>query len=262
MKINKLIISILSITLLTFSIKPNVVHAETGTRLNDDRISEEDLLSITKSVGEIYNINPYLLFALTETESSRFIYCINYNGTCFGLTQISTYWHSDRMERLGITDIYDPYSNLLCCADYISELYSIYNTTESVLMHYNMITSVADEMVANGQVSNYARTIIDRTTELENFYNEKNIKFSPSPQMEQEIMLLNEEPQENNKEISYNEAKLIVCFASNNTVQMKMPVVLDDNIDTFASNKISFKDIHIYDIFKNKSIFDIINLII
>lgn len=220
-----------------FIINPDIVQAETGTRLNDERISEEELLKITKEVGEIYNINPYLLFALTETESARFIYCINYNNTCFGLTQISTYWHSDRMKKLGITNIYDPYSNLLCCADYISELYSIYTTTESVLMHYNMITSIADEMVANGQVSDYARNIIDKANELE--------------QLDVQSTSI---PEERANDIVYNEAKLFKCFSVYEL--SSEPIILEK-----PKNK-NIMDFKIYDIIKNKNLFDIIKFLI
>ena len=176
MKIFKKFIIIILIIIFFNLNNLSTIYAKMGTRLNDEQISEEDLLVLTKEIGALYNLNPYLLFAITEAESTRFIYSINYNGTCFGLTQISTYWHSDRMERLGVTDIYDPYGNLLCCADYVSELYTIYETTESVLMHYNMITSEADEMVAKGLVSEYASKIISRTSELEEIYGSIEVK--------------------------------------------------------------------------------------
>lgn len=39
-----------------------------------------------------------------------------------GLTQINPKWHSKRAERLGVTNLYSPYGNILVCFDILNEL--------------------------------------------------------------------------------------------------------------------------------------------
>ena len=66
-------------------------------------ISEEAQESCVK-YGEEYGICPELLMAMIEKESSGRPDVES--GGCKGLMQISGRWHKDRMERLGVTDIY------------------------------------------------------------------------------------------------------------------------------------------------------------
>ena len=44
------------------------------------------------------------------------------NGGCIGLMQVYEKYHKDRMKRLGVTDLYDPYSNILVGTDILMEL--------------------------------------------------------------------------------------------------------------------------------------------
>jgi soluble lytic murein transglycosylase-like protein len=134
-------------------------------------ITDEDLSVMTKEVGDLYGISPYLLEAICERESSQDANAEN--SGCLGLTQISLRWHSDRMEKLGVTDLYDPYSNLLVCADYLSELYDIAETkgygddTYYVLMRYNMSTSKADKLYKAGEITKYARDVYENACRKE-----------------------------------------------------------------------------------------------
>jgi hypothetical protein len=88
------------------------------------------------------------------------------NGSCVGLTQISTYWHADRAEKLGITDFYDPYSNILLCVDFLSELFNDYDDPVLVLMLYNMKRSTAFAMYNQGRESEYARKVLAGAKQL------------------------------------------------------------------------------------------------
>lgn len=58
------------------------------------------------------------------------------NGNSYGYMQIQPRWHEDRMERLGVTDLADPYSNFRVGCDFLSELLSKY-TLEEALTAYN-----------------------------------------------------------------------------------------------------------------------------
>ena len=58
------------------------------------------------------------------------------NGNSYGYMQIQPRWHKDRMERLGVTDLTDPYSNFRVGCDFLAELLSKY-TLEEALTAYN-----------------------------------------------------------------------------------------------------------------------------
>lgn len=45
----------------------------------------------------------------------------NKSSDAQGLTQIRPKWHASRAERLGVTNLFDPYGNLLVCFDILSE---------------------------------------------------------------------------------------------------------------------------------------------
>lgn len=116
------------------------------------------------SVAEQYNIAPELIMAIIETESSGKANAKN--GSCKGLMQINVSCHKDRMNRLNVTDIYDPYSNVLVGADYLYELFTEYEDAELVLMLYSGKPN-AIKLYESGQITNYARNIIKRSDELQ-----------------------------------------------------------------------------------------------
>lgn len=58
------------------------------------------------------------------------------NGNSYGYMQIQPRWHEERMERLGVTDLTDPYSNFRVGCDFLAELLSKY-TLEEALTAYN-----------------------------------------------------------------------------------------------------------------------------
>lgn len=129
------------------------------------KISEKLLIQYTEEIGQQYGICPELLQAIAERESSLRIYATN--GTCKGLMQISEKWHRDRMERLGVENIYDAYGNILLAADYLVELAEENNDLYYVLMRYNMKKSTADELYEAGEYTDYAISITERAEELE-----------------------------------------------------------------------------------------------
>ena len=85
-----------------------------------DTYIAEEYQAYCEEIGEMYCVCPELLMAMIETESSGNPDATN--GTCKGLMQVSEKWHRDRMKRLGVKDIYDPYGNILVATDYLMEL--------------------------------------------------------------------------------------------------------------------------------------------
>lgn len=114
--------------------------------------------------GEEYGICPELLMAIIERESAG--QTDAENGGCKGLMQISDRWHMDRMERLGVTDIYDVDGNIHVGTDYLAELFEEYGEVTTVLMVYHGERN-AVEKSENGEISKYADWILTRSAELE-----------------------------------------------------------------------------------------------
>ena len=127
-------------------------------------VLSEDVQGYCQEIGEMYGICPELLMAIIEAESSGNQYAEN--GSCKGLMQVSVRWHADRMEKLGVTDIYDEYGNILVATDYIAELREDYEEVSYVLDVYNG-NSKATHNYENGILSVYAKSVLERSAELE-----------------------------------------------------------------------------------------------
>lgn len=134
----------------------------------DGYITEESLRSICIYVGDLYDIPPNILHALAYVESR---YNVNATGASgdSGLCQIIPKWNRDRMKRLGVTDIYDPYSNVLVCADILKYNQSAKygNDIRFMLMAYNMGVGGATKKYEAGIISNYANKVLAKSYELD-----------------------------------------------------------------------------------------------
>lgn len=71
------------------------------------------------------------------------------------------------MERLGVTDLYDPYQNMLVGADYLSELIAEYQDVAPALMTYHGEHNVQGYINGTKSMSRYAREILERSEEME-----------------------------------------------------------------------------------------------
>lgn len=82
-------------------------------------------------------------------------------GDSVGLMQINKQWHEDRMARLNVFDLTDPYQNVTVGID-ILDCLSIESDKpiEWVLMAYNGGASYADSMYEKGEISLYAQRVI------------------------------------------------------------------------------------------------------
>lgn len=125
---------------------------------------DEKYVEMCEDIGSEYGICPELLMAIIERESSG--NPTAQNGSCKGLCQISEKWHTRRMEKLGVTDIYDPAGNIELCADYLMELGAEYEDIGLVLMVYSG-SSNAFELSEQGELTSYAEEILERSAELE-----------------------------------------------------------------------------------------------
>lgn len=100
---------------------------------------------------------PILIEAMMETESN-FQPNVVSSANCVGLMQISVRWQSDRAAKLGVTDLFDPYGNILIGIDLLKDLYFNYahEDIQLAIMMYNMDFSLARKIRANGELTPYA----------------------------------------------------------------------------------------------------------
>lgn len=82
------------------------------------------------------DVDPYIAMAVMQCES-------NYNPNIMskagavGLMQVIPKYHLRRAEKYGLNDIWDPYTNIICGIDLLSDLYYSYGSWERGLLGYN-----------------------------------------------------------------------------------------------------------------------------
>ena len=143
-----------------------------STQIKTDAQSAETFISeecqaYCEEIGRAYGICPELLEAIMESESSGNPRAVN--GNCKGLMQVNVTYHQDRMERLGVYDIYDSKGNVLLAADYRLELFEEHGDVGTVLMLYNGSKN-ALERGARGDYTEYASKIMRRSEQLERLH--------------------------------------------------------------------------------------------
>ena len=112
-------------------------------------------------------LNPYLIFAMCERESQYKADAVGDSGRSLGIMQIQEQWHQERMNKLGCTDLLNPYQNVTVGIDILIDLYSKCNDTAWVLMAYNGGEAYANRNYNADNISEYARYIMTRAEEME-----------------------------------------------------------------------------------------------
>lgn len=153
------------------NIEEEVVIAETepvvpAVRYFDVPLSE-DLQDHIFVVCENRGVDPAVVIAMIQKESMFKAGAIGDNGNSFGLMQIQPRWHGARMERLGVTDLLDPYQNVIVGIDILAELFSTGGSLEWVLMSYNGGYAHANNHIANGTISDYAAIVTNYMNTIE-----------------------------------------------------------------------------------------------
>ena len=105
-------------------------------------------------------IQPQIVMAMIDRESDFNITCMGDGGDSYGLMQIQPKWHSKRMEKLGCTDLLDPYQNVMVGIDYLCELLSKYDgDMAKALVGYN-------QGHYKGTITAYAKGVLAKAEEL------------------------------------------------------------------------------------------------
>lgn len=107
-----------------------------------------------------YGIDPAIVFAMIERESSFRADAVGDNGKSFGLMQIQKKWHEDRMEKLCVTDLMNPYENVLVGIDYLAWQLDRYDgDMAKALVGYN-------QGHFKETVTGYAKGVLERSEEI------------------------------------------------------------------------------------------------
>lgn len=144
---------------------PEVVEHLEDTRTEEER-NKDNAFFNAMQVQELYpNVELSLILAIIQKESH---YDPTVNGSgAIGLMQVIPSCHTDRISRLGVSDIWDPYSNILIGTDLISDLLKTYKDPGLALMCYNMGEGNALYKYNNHGYSGYALEVLRIKEEIE-----------------------------------------------------------------------------------------------
>lgn len=126
----------------------------------------------TYIVCQEYGVDYEMVFALIERESRCRWDAEGDSGSSIGMMQISEKWHSVRMERLGCSDLLNPFQNILVGVDFLHELQERLKDSgsrmEDVLAAYNCGMAGAKKHLWDKGTHwySYNREIMERAQEL------------------------------------------------------------------------------------------------
>lgn len=126
----------------------------------------EDLQDYIFELCEEYEIAPEIIVSMIEKESDFIASEIGDNGKSEGLMQIQRHYHSDRMKKLNVTDLLNPFDNVTVGIDFFAELLDYYEgNTEKALIAYNAGKSGANEhFFCKGIYSNdYSKEVLENS---------------------------------------------------------------------------------------------------
>lgn len=106
-----------------------------------------------------------MAIAYRETGGTFQADAVGDNGDSIGMFQINTRWHTDRLERLGVTDLTNPAQCAAVAIDYLEELAEDYGfpwESHDLLMAYSMGPGGAKKALAAGTASTaYSREVLE-----------------------------------------------------------------------------------------------------
>ena len=164
---NKAPVEVEDMTIDTPVIEVAVENAAPVKEYYDIPLSE-DLQDFVIARCDEYGIEPAYVFAVIERESTYRADAIGDSGKSFGLMQIKKEYHEERMKRLGVTDLLDPYSNVAVGIDYLAEMIEKYTDIEMALAAYNAGSGGAYRYYFRKGIfsTEYSRGVLDRAEEL------------------------------------------------------------------------------------------------
>ena len=133
----------------------------------EEVVITEEVRFWSERYGREYGISPELIQAVVWTESRCIPSAQSPDKSCKGLMQVKPSCHQERMERLGVRNIFGVWENLKVGTDYLAELAENEDDILIVLMLYNGDSSSIERYKKTGKASYYARSILEIAEELE-----------------------------------------------------------------------------------------------
>lgn len=127
----------------------------------------EDIQRIIYDKCKEYHLSYYVVLAMIERESGYKANATGDNGKSKGYLQVMEKWHKNRMEELGVTDLYDPEGNITVALDYLMEILEEYEDIHISLMYYNMGNKAGNLVEKGVYFSQYSIAIMNRAYEIE-----------------------------------------------------------------------------------------------
>lgn len=127
-----------------------------------------DLQEHISGLCEDYGVDMPLVLAIIGQESNYRPDAAGDNGNSLGLMQIQPRWHQGRMDRLGVTDLLDPYQNVTVGIDLLAELISENKGMEWAVTAYNAGADTADYNNAIGTRTEYTESVMMLREMIEN----------------------------------------------------------------------------------------------
>lgn len=132
----------------------------------EEVVIPDDVRFWCEKYGEEYGISPEILEAVCWVESRCTPDAQSSDKSCKGLMQIKPSCHRDRMDRLGIRNIFGIWENIKVGADYLAEL-SQSEDIAVALTIYNGQSEARIEAARKGQYSEYVKRILEISEMLE-----------------------------------------------------------------------------------------------
>ena len=125
-----------------------------------------DLQEHIKGLCDDYGVDMPLVLAVIGQESNYNAGAVGDGGNSIGLMQIQPKWHQNRMDKLGVTDLTDPYQNVTVGIDLLAGLIEK-GGTRWAIMAYNAGAETADYHTAIGTITKYAAEVERLREEIE-----------------------------------------------------------------------------------------------
>lgn len=144
-----------------------------GKATGKDTWIDPQYVKYCEEIGTMYGVQPEFIESFIEAESSGNTNAKN--GNCIGLMQVYGTVHQDRMRRLGVTNLYDPYQNILVGTDILVDLYEQYGDDTALVVALYNGQSDAKRRTENFDFADYTKKVLNRTYELETIHHKHDI---------------------------------------------------------------------------------------
>ena len=153
-----------------------VSYCEAETVTYYDVPIDRELQDEIRKICDSYNVDMPLVLAIIGQESNYDTSAIGDDGQSQGLMQIQQKWHSERMHKLGVTDLMNPRQNVTVGIDLLAELISEEKGWEWAVTAYNAGEAKADFHKTIGTRTEYTEDVMKLREDIED---ESYIKESP-----------------------------------------------------------------------------------